>query len=344
MIETVLGAIPAEELGPTCMHDHLLSDSSRLQRPGAEPRPEHDDVRMETLGYLRWNMLASAHNLRLDDAELLARELAVAGALGQSAVVECSSWGLGPNHAGLPAIARSSGVTVISAYGAYLPSTLPAWIGALGEQELEHHLTEALTVAIPGTSFRAGLLGIMGTTGEFGSREREMLRAASRAAAGAGATVSVRLEPEVHRGLEVIELMTTAGLPADRILLTNADEYMDASYWDDLSATGAVLEMCFGTEAVHVGRVDNPSDRERLAFFTEFTARNPLSRHVLGQSTWTKAQLKAYGGYGYGYLLARIVPELRERGVAGERLEAMLVEEPRRLLDRPAAAGAGSSG
>ncbi|WP_374976704.1 hypothetical protein ACEYYH_02410 [Microbacterium trichothecenolyticum] len=334
MIETVLGPISADALGATCMHDHLRVDASGLRRDGATPAPDHDDVRLETLGYLRWNMLSSADNLRLNDDDLAARELSLAAVLGQRAVVECSSIGLGPTHASLPAISRASGVAVISAYGFYVPYALPGWVGELDEEQLESHLFEALTVAVPGTSFRAGLLGIMGTTAQFAPREREMLRAASRAGARTGASVSVRLDPEAARGVEVVELMTAEGLPADRIIFTNADEYMDAGYWAELADAGAVLEMCFGTEAVHPGRVDNPSDRERLSFFGRFAGDHPQARHVLGLSTWTKAQLAAYGGYGYSYLLARIVPELAERGIAADRLDAMLVDEPRRLLDR----------
>lgn len=334
MIETVLGPIPADDLGITCMHDHLVNDSSRLRRDGAQPAPELELVGIENLGYLRWNMLASADNLRLDDPELAARELRRAGELGQRAVVECSSWGLGPRHAEFPAISRASGVTVVSAYGAYVPYSLPDWVAAMSEDELEQHLLAALADAIPGTDFRAGLLGIMGTTADFTAREHEMLRAASRAAARTGASVSVRLDQDARHGLHVIELMTAEGLPANRIVFTNADEYMDEPYWNDLAGAGAVLEMCFGTEALHLGRVDNPSDRERLGFFVDHLHRNPSSSHVLGLSTWTKAQLSAYGGYGYGYLMARIVPELLMRGIAEERIDAMLVAEPRRLLDR----------
>ncbi|MGP6170092.1 hypothetical protein ACTU6V_02650 [Microbacterium sp. A204] len=335
MIQTVRGPIAADELGTTSMHDHVLSDSSRLRRAGSEPAPDDAGVRMETLGYLRWNALASADNLRLDDPRLAAEELAAASVLGLSTVVECTSWGLGPDHAGLPEVSRVAGVQVVSAYGAYVHYSLPDWVAALSAVAFEDHLVEALQVAVPGTEFRAGLVGIMGTTAEFGPWERDMLRAAARAGARTDAAVSVRLDPDARNGLEIIEAMTAEGLPSERILLTNADEYMDAPYWDELADAGAVLEMCFGTEAVHVGRVDNPSDRERLAFFTGFTATHPHARHVLGQSTWTKAQLRAYGGYGYGYLLARIVPELRARGLSGERLDAMLAGEPRRLLDRP---------
>ena len=333
MIETVLGPVEASAWGRTCMHDHLLSDSSRLQRAGQDPSLDGLPVSVEHLGYLRTNLLSSADNLRLDDPALAVAELAPARGAGERALVECSSWGLGPDHRGFPEISRASGVAVVSAYGAYVPRTVPAWIAAMTEAELEAHLVEALTVAIPGTDFRAGMLGIMGTTGELDDRELVQLRAAARAAASVGAAVSVRLEPEARRGLEVLALLADEGLDAERVVFTNSDEFMDAAYWDELASAGAVLEMCFGTEAVHLGRIENPSDRDRVAFFTEFLAEHPRSRHVLGESVWTKMQLRAYGGYGYGHLLGAIVPELAARGVSEARIDGMLVAEPVRLLD-----------
>lgn len=334
MIETVLGPIPADLLGATSMHDHVLADSSSLQHPGASSAPDLDRIDVQSLGYLRWNALASADNLRLDDEDTAVAELLAAGCSGLRAIVDCSSWGLGPQHAAYPRLSRDSGVTIVSAYGAYIPRTVPGWIAQLTETELEEHLFAALTVAIPATSFRAGMLGIMGTTGDFALRERVQLRAAARAASRAGASVSVRLDPESRNGLEVLDLIARAGLALDRVVLTNADEYPDAAYWADLVAAGAVLEMCFGTEQVHDGRMDNPSDRERLAFFAGAAERHPDARLVLGESVWTKMQLRAFGGYGYGYLLERIVPELLRRGLEAARLERMLVDEPRRLLDR----------
>jgi len=334
VIETVHGAIRADELGATSMHDHLLADASRLQRPGAQPAPAGDRVSPETVAYLSENMLALADNLRLDDPVLAAQELARVRADGQRSVVECTSWGLGPDHAGLPQIARASGVQVVVAYGAYIRSTLPAWVAELDEAGLERHLHDALAVAIPGTDYRAGMLGIMGTTAGVPEPERGMLRAAARAAVRTGAAVSVRLDPDARDGLAVIRLMTGEGLPPQRIVFTNGDEFMDGPYWADLTSAGAVVEMCFGTEAVHLGRVDNPSDAERVAFFTGVVAAHPAARHVLGGSLWTKAQLVRHGGGGYAHTLGRIVPRLAAAGVPEERLRRMTVDEPRRLLDR----------
>jgi phosphotriesterase-related protein len=334
VIETVRGPIPAERLGATSMHEHLLADASRLQRPGAEPAPPGERVSPETVAYLRENMLALADNLRLDDAVLAAAELGRVRAHGQRSVVECTSWGLGPDHAGLPQISRTADVQIVVAYGAYIRSTLPAWVTDLDEAGLERHLHDALTVAVPGTHFRAGMLGIMGTTAGVPEPERGMLRAAARAAGAAGAAVSVRLDPDARDGLAVIDLMTGEGLSPERIVFTNGDEFMDAGYWADLTSAGAVVEMCFGTEAVHIGRVDNPTDAERFAFFTRFVAAHPGARHVLGGSLWTKAQLVRHGGGGYAHPLGRIAPLLTAAGMPAESLRRMTIDEPRRLLDR----------
>jgi phosphotriesterase-related protein len=336
VIETVLGPITAEQLGATSMHDHVLIDASALRRDGAVPGPLAERVVPETLGYLRWNMLALADNLRLDEPDVAVAELARAVALGQRSLVEDTSWGLGPDHAALPDLARRSGMTIVCSYGAYIRATLPGWIAELDEHGLVEHLAGALLDRVPGTGYRAGILGIMGTTADLPEAERSMLRSAAGAAVRAGAAVTVRLDPDAARGLEVLALFAAEGLPAERVVFTNADEYMDAAYWADLAAAGAVLEMCFGTEACHVGRVRNPSDAQRLEFFARFCAEHRASRHVLGGSLWTKAQLQAYGGYGYGYLMARIAPALCEGGVPTERIARMLVDEPRRLLDRQA--------
>lgn len=334
MIETVLGSVDADSLGPVSFHDHLLSDASSLQRAGAEPMPATDRVDGLSQDYLRTNMLALADNLRLDDEDLAVAELQPALAAGQRGLVEATSWGLGPAHARLPELSRRSGMTIVCSYGDYIRRTLPPARLALGEDAWEADLFAALTDRIPGTGFRAGLLGIMGTTGDLPAEERAMLRAAARAAARAGAAMSVRLDPDRVRGVEVLALCADEGLVSERVVFTNADEYPDVAAWADLADAGAVLEMCFGTEDSHGERVQNVTDAERLDFFLDFCAAHPRARHVLGQSVWTKRQLRAHGGTGYGHLFSNVVPALRHAGLPEERLHAMLVTEPRRLLDR----------
>ena len=122
MIETVLGAVEAGAVRRVDLHEHLLSDASALSRPGPEPLPDDPRVTTENLAFLRWNALALADNLRLDDAEVAAAEL---GRAGVDLVVECTSLGLGPRHAGLPQVSRAAGVHVVVAYGLYVDPVLP---------------------------------------------------------------------------------------------------------------------------------------------------------------------------------------------------------------------------
>ncbi|QHC68290.1 hypothetical protein Q0F99_07630 [Rathayibacter oskolensis] len=339
-IQTVLGPVEPAGLGAVSMHEHLLTDASALQRPGVERRLDPDaPVTAELAAALRWSQLALADNLRLDDPELLAEELRIGAASGLGAAVDLSSLGFGPDHERLPALSRASGVTVIAGYGAYLPRLLPEWYLALDLDGRTTLFENALTDAIPGAGYRAGLLGLMGTTGAFatpdGEEERLSLTAAARAAAATGSAITVRLAADARNGLEVLEHVLAEGVDASRVVFSTVDEFLDLPYLRDLGQAGAVLEMCFGNEGAHVGRIRNASDPQRLDALLELLGTDPDLRWVLGHSTWTKGQLRRFGGHGLDHLTARVLPALGHFGVADDVLHRISVAEPARLLDRP---------
>ncbi|HST41407.1 MAG TPA: phosphotriesterase [Conexibacter sp.] len=334
MIETVLGPIEAASLGVASMHDHLLSDARILHAPAREPLPEPPLVTLENLGFVRWNLLALEDNLVLDDASLAAAELARAYAEGQRAVVDLTCWGLGADPARLPAIARASGMHVIAGVGVYLDRPHPERVSALSESELVQEFERALTVSYDGCDFRAGLLGLLGTSEPVTAGELTALRAAGRAAAATGAAVTVRLDPAARRGPWVLDELAAVGCPPGQVIFGNVDEFLDVSYLKGLAAAGAVLEICFGNEAYYRDGYGDPTDGERLAGTLALLEAGLAGQIVLGCSVWTKSQLRAYGGMGYEHLLRRIVPTLRKRGVPDAQLDEMLIHNPARLLDR----------
>jgi phosphotriesterase-related protein len=334
MIETVLGPIPASALGTTSTNEHVLTDSRRLLRPTREGGELTGRMRPEILGDLRWSWMSLADNLTLDDPDTAVEELAAAADEGIRTIVEATSWGMGPDHAALPDIARRSGVQIVSAYGSYIDKTLPDAWRAQTEAEMEAAFTRALTVAVPGTSYRAGLLGLLGTSGVEIESEHRALRAAARAASAVGAAVSIRLDGAARRGPEIAEILTAHGLPASKILFCNMDKVLDAAYVAEVAATGAVVEFAFGSEHNFADGARDATDAERLAFVTEFLAQNPHASVTLSCSVWTKGQLTRHGGMGYAHIVRRILPALRRAGVAQDRLDEMLVGTPARLLDR----------
>mgnify|MGYP000952892197 CR=1 FL=1 len=88
-------------------------------------------------------------------------------------------------------------------------------------------------------------------------------------------------------------------------------------------------------EAYYRDGYKDPTDAERLEALVELLGADEevAARSVLGNSVWTKSQLRRYGGMGYDHMLRRIVPELMRRGVGEPLIERMLVENPIRLLD-----------
>lgn len=336
MIETVLGPIAAAHLGPTSMHDHLLADGRALAFPPREPPPADPRVTIENLGFLRWNLLGLEDNLVLDDAALAVAELGHARAAGLRGLVDLTVWGLGPDHAGLPAIAQAAGVHLMVGFGAYIEKTHPDFLTGLTGAEIEARMDAALTAALPGVDFRAALLGIIGTGSPIAAAEDRVLRAAGAAAGRAGAAINVHLHPTGFLGLEVLRRLAAEGTPATRVIFDNVDKHMDLGYLRELAAAGATLEWCFGLEAYYRDGLKDPTDAERLAGLTALLEDEALAGSVvLGHSIWTKTQLRAFGGMGYDHLWKRILPELLRRGVSPASLERMFIDNPRRLLDRP---------
>ena len=265
MVETVLGPIAAADLGVTSMHEHLLLDARILHAPSREPPPDDPCVTIENLGFVRWNLLALEDNLVLDDAALAVRELGLAAAEGQRAVVDLTAWGLGPQPARLPEIARATGMHVVAGCGVYLDRPHPPEVRGLGEEGLTELLRTALDDAIPGAGFRAGLLGLIGTSAPVTAAEHAALRAAGRAAAATRAAVTVRLDPAERRGHWVLDELGAVGCRPEQVIFGNADEFLDLAYLGSLADAGATLEVCFGNEAYYRNGYKDPTDAERLA-------------------------------------------------------------------------------
>jgi phosphotriesterase-related protein len=338
VIETVLGAIRSEELGVVSTNEHVLTDARHLLRPTREGGTLEGPIRTEVLGDLRWSWMSLADNLTLDDPQAAAEELREASVAGLGTIVEATSWGMGPGHEtrpdALPAIARASGLNIVAAYGSYIDKTLPGWWAELTETGMQDAFETALTRAIPGTDYRAGVLGLMGTSAEITAAEGRALRAAARAAAAHGVAVTIRLDAAARRGPEVARILTDAGLPADRILFCNIDKVLDASYVGDIVDTGAVVEFAFGSEHSFADRARDATDVERIDFLLTLLESRPAAAITLSCSVWTKGQLARHGGMGYGHVVRRVVPALRRLGVTDERLEDMLIARPAALLDR----------
>jgi phosphotriesterase-related protein len=249
----------------------------------------------------------------------------------------------------LAEVSRASGVGIVAGVGAYIPRTRPEWLMELDEDALVDLFREALVDHLSGCDFRAGIVGMLapGLPLEGGRRpwsptgllrstgwERGLLRAGARAAAETGSAAIVRLDPRRRDGLEVLEVMTGAGLAPERVVFSNVDGYArDLDALRELAEAGATLKWCFGYEAPPRPGLATATDAERADAVAALLAAGHR-RQVLACGVWTKAALHEYGGWGYDHLPTTVVPMLRDRGLSNADLTELLVTEPLRLLNR----------
>jgi phosphotriesterase-related protein len=307
VIETVLGPIPAGQLGVTSMHEHLLSDARGLA-------PDDDYA--------------------LDDAELAAAELGRATDLGQGAIVDPTAWGFGGPSPELPALSRACGLHIIAGVGLYLGRTRPGWVAGLSADALAEVLGAALHDQLPNCEHRAGIVGVIAPDHPLTAEDERILDAAGGVAADTGSALILRVDPRFADGPALVARLTGAGLAAERIVLSNIDGYAtEPETLDQLAATGATLKWCFGYESAPRPALRGATDAQRADAVVGLWDRG-ATRQVLACGVWTRSALHAHGGFGYDHLLRTAVPRLRRRGLDVATLDHMLVAEPARLLDR----------
>jgi phosphotriesterase-related protein len=308
MIETVLGPIPAGTLGVTSMHEHVISDARAL---------------------------ASDEDYALRDVALAAEELRLAVTAGQRTVVDPTGWGFGGPASALPRIARASQMQIVAGVGVYLGRTRPSWIAGLNEDALADTLRSGLTDRLPGCEHRAGIVGVIAPDHPATAEDERLLAGAARAAADTGSALILRIDPRFGDAPALVARLTAAGLPADRVVLSNIDGHAtEPGRLAELAATGATLKWCFGYELPPRAPLRSATDAQRADAVMALHATGGV-RQVLACGLWTRSALHAHGGFGYDHLMVRVVPGLRARGLDDTAVKAMLVSEPARLLDRP---------
>lgn len=339
-IYTVLGEIEPGELGRTSMHEHCLIDARVWFTPPREAPPEDPRMTIENLGFVRWNLVGLEDNLLLDDPDLAIRELKPVREYGGSGIVDLTVIGIGRRVDELPRISRETGLHLMVGCGFYIHGSHPEWVEGASVDELAALMMSELRDGIEDTGIRPALIGEIGTSEPVTERERRVVRAAGRAGAETGAAVNIHLDPRGTRALEVLDVLVEEGMHPDRVVFSHMDEHLDEGYHRAVAESGAVLEYdTFGSEFYFGELFKDPTDLERLDYVRMIVKNGWADQLVLGCDVWVKAALRAYGGMGYDHLLKRIVPAFGELGLDDATIDRMLVETPRRILDRPALDG-----
>src|SRR5262249_16915817 len=102
-----------------------------------------------------------------------------------------------------------------------------------------------------------------------------------------------------------------------------------------LAETGCVIEFdLFGQEQSFypLADIDMPNDATRLKLIRALIARGHLARIVISHDICYRTRLTAFGGHGYGHIFENVVPMMKASGFTQSEIDALLIDNPRRLL------------
>ncbi|MCL2465162.1 MAG: aryldialkylphosphatase, partial [Micrococcales bacterium] len=275
-VRTVLGDLPATQLGACDYHEHLFQISPLLA--GDE----------------------------LDDEEASATEAASLRAAGMAAMVEATPTGLGRDPAGVARIARRTGLHVVHVTGAhrdehYAPGH---WLPQCDEDDLARRFTADVLDGLPardvpergpvalgpdGAPVRAGMVKAGIGYWRISGWERRVLAADARVALGTGVPVMVHLE-HGSAALEVLATLAADGIAADRVVLAHIDRNLDPGLHAELTQAGAYL----GYDGM--ARHREAPDSAILDCLERVLAAGDPDRVVLGGDVARRTRYRVYSG------------------------------------------------
>ena len=314
-VQTVTGPCSTTSLGMTLMLEHLL------------------------VGWPGWEADASLDRAtRREHARRCVDRLAELHDLGVRTLVDPCPIDLGRDVEFMAEVAQASRVHIVCATGLYKEdSGAPAYFKFRRQfadvvAEMTDVFVHEITEGVGETGIRAGIIKVATGPHQITPYEELVLRAAGRAHLATGIPITTHTD-EGTMGPEQLDVLVGEGVDPTAIVVGHSCGASDVSYHLRMLDRGAYLGFDrFGLELLH-------PDRERLAVLIGLLGLGFERQLVLSHDTvwcWRGRELKlpaeTLARWKPTYVLREILPKLRAAGVAEEKIQAMLVENPRRYF------------
>jgi phosphotriesterase-related protein len=295
---TTLGPKGADEIGTMLPHEHVFVDLRTWDQPGYG---EADPAAV---------------------IALMAPEIERARAAGVTAMVECSTVGVGRRADIDRAVSDATGLPLIVPTGIYREPWVPAWAHTASEDYLYEWMLNELSNEIEGSGVQAGWIKLSAGDDGLTECETKILRAAARAAKVTGSVIgSHTIRGRVVRDqLDVIE---AAGVTPDRFIWIHTQAEPSSSIHVEVARRGAWIEY----DAIGSEDFDDTFFVERIL---EALDAGLGGRLLLSQDRGAYDPAQAGGGTPrpYTYLTERFLPRLRSAGLGAADITRLTERNP----------------
>jgi phosphotriesterase-related protein len=295
-LHTTLGPFTKDQLGMILPHEHVFVDLRTPDQPGYAEAEAADVVR------------------------LMAPEIEAIKARGITALVECSTGGVGRRADLDLAVSRATNFPIVVPTGNYREPWIPDWVREASEQALEDWMVDELDHGIEDTGVRAGWIKLSAGDDGITPLEAKILRAAARAGARTGAIIG----SHTIRGrvvMDQLDIIEKEGYRADRFISIHTQEEPDFALNRAVADRGAWIEFD------HVGRApdDAVADLVIRALEAGYEAQMLISHD---RGWFDPAQPGGGTPMPYTHLSDALLPLLAERGVAPETIRRLTHDNP----------------
>ena len=313
-VRTVLGDIPASDLGVCYAHEHIVIERSYV----TEKNPD----------------------FLLDDVNLISAEVGAFYNAGGRAMVDSMPCGGGRSVQKLAEVSRATGVHIVCPTGLHLQKYYPH--GHWGEEataieiadvfidEIEHGI-DANDTRGPnweGTDLRAGLIKVASSLDRVTDFEKKIFEAASIAHHATGSPILTHTE-QGTAAMEQIQIFQSFGVGPNCLVLSHTDRKPDISYHKEILSTGVYLEY---DSAFRWKSGDGNPTRDLIVSLCD---AGFASQIVVGMDAARRTYWRSFGGGpGLTFLLEAFFPEMQRNGFPAEFIDLILVQNPARAYAR----------
>lgn len=296
LLHTTLGPKRADELGMILPHEHIFVDLRTPDQPGYGEAEAADVVR------------------------LMAPEVAAAAARGITAIVECSTHGVGRRADCDLAVSRATGMPIVVPTGNYREPWVSDWVRSASEADLEALMYREMTEGMDGTPVLAAWIKVSAGDDGITVLEERILRAAARAAKRTGAVIG----SHTIRGrvvMDQLDILEAEGYRADRFISIHTQNE------PDFGLNLAVAERGAWIEYDHVGRAP---DDEVAGLILKALEAGKATQLLLSHDRGWYDPAQPGGGVPkpFTHLTDVMLPLLRQRGVTDDTIRQLMVINP----------------
>jgi phosphotriesterase-related protein len=217
-IITVTGPIPANEMGFTLPHEHIMVDFIGAEKTG-EHRYQRSAVVERMLPFLR------------ELADLQIRTL-----------IDCTPAYLGRDVRVLLTLARATGLHIVTNTGLYKDEYLPASAYRLSAQELAELWIKEAAEGIDGTGVRPGFIKTAVNPHPLSDLEKKLITAASLAGRATNLTIATHTCSSTA-AMDIIEILERNHIPPDKWIFVHAHQEDNVESLAHLAALGVWIEL-----------------------------------------------------------------------------------------------------